>query len=42
MAAAVRPPWLEWASSMMMANFRLAMFIRDGVDDERELLDGPW
>ena len=22
MAAAVRPPWLEWASSMMIANLR--------------------
>ena len=38
--AEVRPPWLEWASSMMMANLRPPVLVADGVQDERELLDG--
>ena len=33
-------PWLEWASSMMMANLRPPVLVADGVQDERELLDG--
>ena len=37
MAAEVRPPWLEWASSMMMANLRRDV-VADFVQDERELL----
>ena len=37
-AAAVRPPWLECASSMMMAKLPLPVLVADLVQDERELL----
>ena len=38
-AAAVRPPWLECASSMMIAKLPAAVLVADLVEDERELLD---
>ena len=34
------PPWLECASSMMIAKRRSAMLVADLVEDERELLHG--
>ncbi len=37
-AADVLPPWLECASSMMIANLRAAVLVADLVEDERELL----
>ncbi len=37
-AAEVRPPWLEWASSMMMAKLPPAVLVADLVEDEGELL----
>ena len=37
-AAEVRPPWLECASSMMMAKLPPAVLVADLVEDERELL----
>jgi hypothetical protein len=37
-AAEVLPPWLEWASSMMMAK-RRRVLAADLVEDEGELLD---
>ena len=39
-AAAVSPPWLECASSMMIAKLCAAVLVADLVEDERELLDG--
>jgi hypothetical protein len=38
--AEVRLPWLECASSMMIAKRRPAMLAADLVEDERELLHG--
>ena len=38
-AAAALPPWLEWASSMMIAKRRSLMQRPDIVEDERELLN---
>ena len=35
----MRPPWLEWASSMMMAKRLPRLFVADLVQNERELLD---
>ena len=37
---AALPPWLECASSMMMANLRSRWSLLDVVHDEGELLDG--
>ncbi len=36
--ADVRPPWLEWASSMIMAKVTAPVVVANLVQDDRELL----
>ena len=40
MNAEVRPPWLEWASVDDDGELAPPVLVADGVQDERELLDG--